>query len=74
MGGRRPYITYEFSKAVIPSNLYTASGRPQYASVKLSTSKGFTKCEQPQIEFKNSKPASEEINEIYNMLEQGVIV
>ena len=74
MGGRRPYITYEFSKAVIPQNLYSISGRPQYTSVKLSTCKGFTKCEKPQIEFKNSKPTSEEINEIYNMLEEGVIV
>lgn len=74
MGGRRPYITYEFSKAVIPPNLYTATGRPQYASVKLSTCKGFTKCDNPQIDFKNSKPTSNEINEIYNMLEQGVIV
>lgn len=74
MGGRRPYITYEFSKAIIPTNMYTASGRPQYASVKLSMCRGFTKCENPQIVFNNSKPTSEEINEIYNMLEQGVIV
>ena len=74
MGGRRPYITYEFSKAVIPSNQYTITGRPQYASVKLSTCKGFTKCEKPQIEFKNSKPTSDEIEKIYNMLEEGVIV
>ena len=73
MGGRRPYITYEFSKAVIPSNLYTASGRPQYASVKLSTCKGFTKCENPQITFTNT-PTESEKTEIYNMLEQGVIV
>ena len=74
LGGRRPYITYEFTKAVIPSNLYNINGRPQYASVKLSTCKGFTKCDNPQIEFKNSKPTSEEINEIYNMLEEGVII
>ena len=74
MGSRRPYITYEFTKAVIPSNLYSASGRPQYSSVKLSTCKGFTKCDNPQIEFKNSKPTSAEIEKIYNMLEQGVIV
>ena len=73
MGGRRPYITYEFSKAVIPTNLYTASGRPQYASVKLSTSKGFTKCENPQITFTKT-PTESEKTEIYNMLEQGVIV
>lgn len=73
MGGRRPYITYEFSKAVIPSNLYTASGRPQYDAVKLSTSKGFTKCENPQITF-TSTPTEKEKTEIYNMLEQGVIV
>ena len=74
MGSRRPYITYEFSKAVIPTNLYNIDGRPQYASVKLSSSKGFTKCEKPQIDFKNSKPTYNEINEIYNMLEEGVIV
>lgn len=74
MGGRRPYITYEFSKVVIPPNLYATTGRPQYASAKLSTCRGFTKCEKPQIDFKNSKPTSNEINEIYNMLEEGVIV
>lgn len=74
MGGRKPYITYEFSKAVIPSKQYTISGRPQYASVKLSMCKGFTKCEKAKIDFKNSNPTSVEINEIYNMLEQGVIV
>ena len=74
MGSRRPYITYEFSKAVIPSNQYTISGRPQYATVKLSTSKGFTKCEKPQITFKSSKPTSDEIEKIYNMLEEGVII
>ena len=73
MGCRRPYITYEFSKAVIPTNLYTASGRPQYASVKLSTSKGFTKCEKPQITFTKT-PTEKEKTEIYNMLEEGVIV
>ena len=73
IGGRRPYITYEFSKAVIPTNLYTASGRPQYASVKLSTSKGFTKCENPQITFSKT-PTETEKTEIYNMLEEGVIV
>ena len=73
IGGRRPYITYEFSKAVIPTNLYTASGRPQYASVKLSTCKGFTKCENPQITFTKA-PTEKEKTEIYNMLEEGVIV
>ena len=73
IGGRRPYITYEFSKAVIPTNLYSASGRPQYASVKLSTCKGFTKCENPQITFSKT-PTETEKTEIYNMLEQGVIV
>ena len=73
MGCRRPYITYEFSNAVIPTNQYTISGRPQYASVKLSTCKGFTKCEKPQITFSNT-PTETEKTEIYNMLEQGVIV
>ena len=73
MGVRRPYITYEFAKAAIPSNLYTASGRPQYDSVKLSTSKGFTKCESPNITFSKT-PTEKEKTEIYNMLEEGVIV
>ena len=74
MGGRRPYITYEFTKAVIPSNLYNINGRPQYASVKLTTCKGFTMCENPQIEFKNSKPTSDEIEKIYNMLKEGAVI
>lgn len=74
MGSRRPYITYEFSKAVIPSNLYSTIGRPQYATVKLSTCKGFTMCKNPQIEFKTSKPTADEIEKIYNILEEGVII
>ena len=54
-------------------SLMTASGRPQYASVKLSTSKGFTKCEKPNITFSKT-PTEKEKTEIYNMLEEGVIV
>ena len=49
--GMTGYILLIGVCAVIPTNLYTASGRPQDATVKLSTSKGFTKCENPQITF-----------------------
>lgn len=36
--------------------------------------KGFTKCYQPRIDFKNSAPLQTEIDEIYDYLEKGVIL
>ena len=73
MGMRRPYIVYSFSNAVIPSGGYGYIGRPQYSVKKLSTCSGFIKCKSPNIAFTNT-PTETEKNEIYNMLEQGVIV
>ena len=73
MGMRRPYIVYSFSNAVIPSGGYGYIGRPQYSVKKISTCNGFIKCESPNITFSNT-PTETEKTEIYNMLEQGVIV
>lgn len=73
MGMRRPYIVYSFSNAVIPSGGYGYIGRPQYSVKKLSTCSGFIKCKSPNINFSNT-PTETEKTEIYNMLEQGVIV
>lgn len=73
MGMRRPYIVYSFSNAVIPSGGYGYIGRPQYSVKKLSTCSGFIKCKSPNITFSNS-PTESEKTEIYNMLEEGVIV
>ena len=73
MGMRRPYIVYSFSKAVIPSGGYSYIGRPQYSVKKVSTCSGFIKCKSPNITFTNT-PTENEKTEIYNMLEQGVIV
>ena len=73
MGMRRPYIVYSFSNAVIPSGGYGYIGRPQYSVKKISTCSGFIKCKSPNITFSNT-PTETEKTEIYNMLEQGVIV
>lgn len=73
MGMRRPYIVYSFSNAVIPSGGYGYIGRPQYSVKKISTCSGFIKCKSPNISFSNT-PTETEKTEIYNMLEQGVIV
>ena len=73
MGIRRPYIVYSFSNAVIPSGGYGYIGRPQYSVKKISTCNGFIKCKSPNITFSNT-PTETEKTEIYNMLEQGVIV
>ena len=73
MGMRRPYIVYSFSNAVIPSGGYGYIGRPQYSVKKVSTCSGFIKCKSPNISFSNT-PTETEKTEIYNMLEQGVIV
>ena len=73
MGMRRPYIVYSFSNAVIPSGGYGYIGRPQYSVKKISTCSGFIKCKSPNITFTNT-PTETEKTEIYNMLEQGVIV
>lgn len=73
MGMRRPYIVYSFSNAVIPSGGYGYIGRPQYSVKKVSTCSGFIKCKSPNITFTNT-PTENEKTEIYNMLEQGVIV
>ena len=73
MGMRRPYIVYSFSNVVIPSGGYGYIGRPQYSVKKISTCSGFIKCKSPNITFSNT-PTENEKTEIYNMLEQGVIV
>ena len=73
MGMRRPYIVYSFSKAVIPSGGYGYIGRPQYSVKKISTCSGFIKCKSPNITFSNT-PTETEKTEIYNMLEEGVII
>ena len=73
MGMRRPYIVYSFSNAVIPSGGYGYIGRPQYSVKKISTCSGFIKCKSPNIAF-TSTPTETEKTEIYNMLEEGVIV
>lgn len=40
----------------------------------LSKLSGFTVCHSPRIEFKNSTPLQTEIDEIYDLLEKGVIL
>lgn len=74
LNSRVPQITYTFSKLVIPSNQYSRVGRPTYATKKLKDCSGYVRCVNPRITFKGNPPSEEEMNEINNLLEEGIIV
>lgn len=78
LNGRKPFIIYTFSKVVIPTGLYSKTGRPQYATKKLSECSGFVRCKDPRMTFESESglqfPTQEEIEEIYRLLEEGVVI
>ena len=74
LNSRIPQITYTFSKLVIPSNQYSRVGRPTYSAKKLKDCSGYVRCVNPRITFEGNPPTEEEMNKIYNLLEEGVIV
>lgn len=74
LNSRIPQITYTFSKLVIPSNQYSRIGRPTYATKKLKDCSGYVRCVNPRIAFDGDPPTEEEMNEIYRLLEEGIIV
>lgn len=78
LNGRKPFIIYTFSKVVIPTGLYSKTGRPQYATKKLSECSGFVRCKDPRMTFESESglqfPTQDEIDEIYRLLEEGVVI
>lgn len=74
LNSRVPQLIYTFSKLVIPSNQYSRVGRPTYATKKLKDCSGYVRCVNPRITFKGDPPTEEEMNEIDNLLEEGIIV
>ena len=75
LNSRVPQITYTFSKLVIPSNQYSRVGRPTYATKKLKDCSGYVRCVNPRITFEGGDPPTEdEMIEINNLLEEGIIV
>ena len=74
LNSRIPQITYTFSKLVIPSNQYSRIGRPTYATKKLKDCSGYVRCVNPRITFNGDPPTEEEMHEINNLLEEGIIV
>lgn len=74
LNSRVPQITYTFSKLVIPSNQYSRVGRPTYATKKLKDCSGYVRCVNPRITFEGDPPTEDEMNEINNLLEEGIII
>lgn len=65
-------VTKAISKR--PSNYAKIKGNLICDTYKLSSLKGLTICENPRITFTSGKPTENEISEIYNLLEKGVIL
>ena len=65
-------ITKPISKR--PKNYAHIKGNLICDTYKLSSLKGFTVCENPRITFTQGKPTEKEIEEIYALLEKGVIL
>lgn len=58
----------------VPSNYGSKVGYCLNKAYQLSRLDGFTKCNNPQITFTDKKPLKTEQEEIYNLLERGVIL
>lgn len=65
-------VTKAISKR--PSNYAKIKGNLICDTYKLSSLKGLTICENPRITFTTGKPTENEVSEIYNLLEKGVIL
>lgn len=65
-------VTKAISKR--PSNYAKIKGNLICDTYKLSSLKGLTICENPRITFTSGNPTENEISEIYNLLEKGVIL
>lgn len=65
-------VTKPISKR--PSNYAKIKGNLICDTYKLSALKGLTICENPRITFTTGKPTENEVAEIYNLLEKGVIL
>lgn len=65
-------VTKPISKR--PSNYSKIKGNLICDTYKLSSLTGLTVCETPRINFTQGKPTEKEIEEIYSLLEQGVIL
>ena len=65
-------VTKPISKR--PKNYAKIKGNLICDTYKLSSLKGFTACENPRITFTQGKPTEKEIEEIYSLLEKGVIL
>ena len=65
-------VTKPISKR--PKNYAHIKGNLICDTYKLSSLTGFTVCESPRITFTQGKPTEKEIEEIYSLLEKGVIL
>ena len=71
---QKPTVIIQTVNATYPGNYGKIVGYPCNAKKKLENVSGFTKCVDPQITFNDKSPTITEVEEIYNLLKEGVIL
>lgn len=72
MGNKKPYLIINRKNSYNANKYYTIQGYPANEYVLLSNCKGFTKVKECHLE--NIPATNEEIDEIYTLLKEGVIL
>lgn len=67
-----PYLIVEYPNQCLPSNQNVYSGYPSYVTAEIGTLTGYTEIEKCHLE--NMTCTDSELNEIYELLESGVIL
>ena len=71
----KPYLIIKHPRYYRAKNYGKIEGYPCMKAYKLSTLKGYTECERPQIQkFTSGTPTADEIGEILNILSNGIVI
>lgn len=71
----KPYLIIKHPRYYRANNYGKIEGYPCMKAYKLSTLKGYTECERPQIQkFNTGTPTADEIGEILNILSNGIVI
>ena len=71
----KPYLIIKHPRYYRAKNYGKIEGYPCMKAYKLSTLKGYTECERPQIQkFNTGTPTADEIGEILNILSNGIVI
>ena len=71
----KPFLIIKHPRYYRAKNYGKIEGYPCMKAYKLSTLKGYTECERPQIQkFNTGTPTADEIGEILNILSNGIVI